>query len=79
MQETRLDGSQRFTDNASMQEMVKAIENPENKTITIHQEGSRMIYGASVYEVRKGKRKRMGLSWKGTTETIVEHSKKAKS
>lgn len=54
----------------------KAIENPENKTITIHKDGSRCIFGGVVYEFNNGKRERLGLSFRNTTVTIMEAQKK---
>ena len=84
MQEERYDGSVKFSElfekrNFSVKDQImQAVENPDNKTITIHKDGSRTIFGDSVYEFKKGKRSRIGYSWQNTTETIVEHEKDIK-
>ena len=77
MQETRHDGSEKFTELFDPEKQIMdAVTNPDNKTVTIHKEGSRYVFGGSVYEFTDGKRKRIGLSWRNTTETIQEHKKK---
>ncbi len=58
------------------EKIMEAIDNPENKTIIIHKEGSRTIFGGVVYEFRNGKKIKVGLSWQNTEETIWEHEDK---
>ena len=79
MQETKYNGDEIFTElfmNKKPEKAIKkAIENPENKTITIHKNGSRYVFGGAVYEFNNGKQKKVGLSFQNTTKTIKEAMK----
>lgn len=69
--------SKLFTDMFKSRRQIKeAINNPENKTVIIHKEGSRTVHGDVVYECQDGEMVRIGLSWQNTTETIQECEKK---
>lgn len=40
MQESRFDGSEKFTDRASMRDFKKAMDDPQNRSVTMHKPGS---------------------------------------
>jgi len=77
MEERRYDGSVKFTELSKADDAQKklsdAIDNPENKTVVIHKDGSRTVFGGMVYEFKNGKMEKVGLSFQNTTETIQEH------
>lgn len=52
MQETNWNDRMKFTDDATQEDFIKAIFNPENKSVALHKPGSRVTYGDSTYEVQ---------------------------
>lgn len=73
MQVERYDGDVNLTPNVSTNQILEALVDPENKTVTLHKEGSRTVYGGMVHKVQDGKFIKIGLSWQNTNETIKEH------
>lgn len=54
MQETRYDGKEVFTEAPTDKQILKAVKNPRNKRVTVHNVGSHIkMTDGTVYEIRE--------------------------
>jgi hypothetical protein len=54
MQEFRYDGSEKLTEEATLEKVEKALEDARNKTVALHKEGTTFTSKGQTYEVMKG-------------------------
>lgn len=62
MQERRYDGSEKLTPSADMEQLLKAIEDPDNASVTMHKPGAEFIGNGHRWKVLPdGKLKKLSI------------------
>jgi hypothetical protein len=55
MQEIKWTGEEKLTEKVTLDEIAKAVEDPSNKTVAIHKDGSEFVSEGQSYRVNGGK------------------------